>query len=395
MVVTYPHQALDFVKTRELVDLRSYVDDPAWGFTADEQADFYPVFWEQDVLDGARLGIPAQRYGQVLYYNTTWAKELGYSIAPVLPQQFQEQACAAARSNRQDGRPENDGTGGWIVSTDYAAMLSWIYSFGGEIVKTPEPSLDQPVYQFNTPEMEETFTFLRGLYDAGCAWLAESDYPEAEFASRLGLFATGSTADIPRQAEAFKRAGSADQWTAIPFPSPRMNSAIYVYGPSFNILPSSPERQLAAWLLLKWLVAPQNQARMTEVGGAFPVRRSALSGLEGYKNRYPQWAAALEQLARARSEPQFQSWGTVRWALSDASTQLFRSYFSIDQLPKLLAYLDRVAADLHIGPELSGVYHTPTVTPTPSPTATRTSRPTETVRPTRTPRSTASPTPVP
>jgi hypothetical protein len=134
---------------------------------------------------------------------------------------------------------------------------------------------------------------------------------------------------------------------------------------------------------------------MTEVGGAFPVRRSALSGLEGYKNRYPQWAAALEQLARARSEPQFQSWGTVRWALSDASTQLFRSYFSIDQLPKLLAYLDRVAADLHIGPELSGVYHTPTVTPTPSPTATRTSRPTETVRPTRTPRSTASPTPVP
>jgi len=109
-------------------------------------------------------------------------------------------------------------------------------------------------------------------------------------------------------------------------------------------------------------------------------------------NRYPQWAAALELLSRARSEPMFQSWGTVRWALGDASTQLFRSYFTVDQVPTLLAYLERVAADLHIGPEMSGVYHTPTTTPTPSPTATRTRQPTATLRPTRTPRSTLSPT---
>ena len=33
--------------------------------------------------------------------------------------------------------------------------------------------------------------------------------------------------------------------------------------------------------------------------------------------------------------------------LSDAATQLFRSYFSIDQVPEMLGFWDRMAAELH------------------------------------------------
>jgi len=157
------------------------------------------------------------------------------------------------------------------------------------------------------------------------------------------------------------------------------------------MLTSSPERQLASWVFIKWLVSPTNQAQMVQASGALPLRASTLEYLEGYKNRHPEWAAALQTLPFARTEPSFQSWGTVRWSLSDAGTQLFRSYFEASQMPALLNFLDQTAAGLHLGPELSGVFDTPTSTPTPSPTFTITSTPTASFTPTRSPRATATP----
>jgi multiple sugar transport system substrate-binding protein len=377
LAVSTLYQALAWDAAYPLVDLKTYVEDPSWGLSPLEQADFYPVFWRQDVVNDRRLGIPAQRSGQVLYYNRTWARFLGYPILPTVPQQFREQACAAARANRQDATLDNDGTGGWIISTNYSAMLGWIDAFGGDIVKA-NPVPGASLYQFDNSRIDMAFTYLRKLFDDGCAWLAESEHPEAEFASRLGLFATGRVTDIPYQMEAFRQAGNTDEWTVIPFPSPDQKPAFDVYGQSFVMLPSSPERQLATWMFIKWLVSSQNHARLIEATGAFPLRVSALEYLTAYQARHPQWAAAVDALQFARTEPPFQSWSEVRFTLGDASTQLFRSYFAIDQVPLLLDYLDRIAAELQLGPEASGVYDTPTKTPEPSATPTKTSLPTAT-----------------
>jgi multiple sugar transport system substrate-binding protein len=372
LIVGYPHQYLEWDEIVGLVDLRPYVSDPVWGFSMDEQADFYPVVWEQDVLDGKRLGMPAQRSAQVLIYNETWAQSLGFRASPVFPEQFMEQACASARQNSDQA--ENDSqqaeltqqsysTGGLMVSTNYAAILGWIYSFGGDVIHSPEPGLGQTVYNFGNPQIEETFIFLRGLYDQLCAWQPENQYPISEFISRQGLFFTGSVTNIPDLADAFNRTGNHDQWTVIPFPSPSTNPAIDVYGPSFVVLPSTPQRQLAAWLLVKWLLSPSNHALLVEETSALPLRISALDHLATFQNRYPQWTAALELFPQGRSEPLFQSWSTVRWALSDASTQLFRDYFTIDQVPVLIDYLDDTAAELHLGLGSSGIYPTPTPSP--------------------------------
>jgi len=364
LVIGYPHQILAWDASKKLVNLRAYVEDPAWGFTSLEQSDFYPIFWNQDVFDGQRLGIPAQRTGQVLFYNTTWAKELGFSAPPASTKQFAEQACTATHASQTNG-DANAGSGGWIISTDYTAMLGWIFAFGGDIVKTPKPGVNQSAYQFNTPQIKEAFTFLRNLYDQKCAWLTENQVPTTDFANRMGLFATGSITDISQQAEAFKQAGDSDQWTILPFPSSDAKPSFDIYGPSFAMLGSTPQRQLASWLFIKWLIDPKNQARLIEASGALPLRVSTLNYLEKYKGDNPQWAAAVGFLLSARSEPSLQSWSTVRWALNDASTQLFRSYQTVDQVPKLLTYLDQTAKDLQLGPELSGAYST--LTPTSRP----------------------------
>ncbi len=375
VVALFLHQALAMEKRLGWIDLQPYVADPQWGHSLGEQSAFYPLIWEQDVLDGRRLGIPAFRSGQALFYNQTWAKELGFQLPPATPEQFRQQACAAAQANQRDDSPDNDGTGGWIVSTDGTAILSWIYAFGGEVLKSPEPGPGQSVYQFNTPESEQALTFLRQMYDTGCAWQSEDPLPHVAFSSRLGLFASSSILDTPYQSEVFRSSGNQDQWTVIPYPSPSLQPVIDIYGPSFFIPHSSPEAQLAAWLFVRWLSTPEHHARLVASIGAFPVQVSSLKYLEAYGKNYPQWASAVEWLKYARIEPSFASWGNVRRSLNDAATQLFRSYFTADQIPVLLDYLDAFAADLHIGTDLEEIFITPTNTPIPGARPTRTPKP--------------------
>jgi ABC-type glycerol-3-phosphate transport system substrate-binding protein len=381
----YLHQSLAWDKSHNLVDLLPYVNDPQWGISSTEQADFYPLFWNQDVVDERRLGIPAFRSGQLLLYNQSWAKELGFEQPPANPDQFMQQACAGSSANQRDNLPDNNGTGGWIISTDYSAMLGWIYAFGGDVLKVPEPGLSQSVYQFDTPQNEETFTFLRAAYQNSCAWLPESGDPENEFAHRLGLFSTASVLDLPYQEEAFHSANNQDQWTVLAFPSPVQRPAFDVYGPSYVLLPASAQQQLAAWLFVRWLSAPQQHARLVEASGALPVRKAALEYLKTYSGNHPQWTAAVELIPAARTEPPFQSWGQARFALGDAATQLFRSYFTIDQIPTLLGYLDAFVAELHLGPDLESAFATITSTSRSTATPSRTRIPSPTSTATRTP----------
>ena len=344
LVAAYTYQAQNWAPGENLlVDLNNYLDLPQWGLDPEEQADFYPAFWEHEVVRDRRIGIPAQRSGVVLFYNQSWAKELGFESPPNTPQEFKEQACAAAQANRISEDPANDQRGGWIISSEYPAILGWLHAYESQIIQ-PEGK----GYRFNTTEVKDTFSFLHQVYKEGCAWFAEDQPVEDEFAQRQGLFASGSVADIPYQLAAFRRAGNRDRWTAIPFPSDQGDAAISVYGPSYLLIKSTPQEQLAAWLFTRWLASPINQAKMVEATGTFPLRISTLEYLREFRPPLSsQWQAALDLLPAARSEPNYRSWNEVRWAVSDAATQLFRWYFTIDQLPATLKLLDRTAAELH------------------------------------------------
>ncbi len=365
VAVGYLHQALSWNESHALVDLEVYLQDAQWGLEAEQQKGIITPFWEQECVGSARLGIPAQRSAQLLLYNQSWAQLLGFKDPPQTPEEFEKQACAAANYYLEDEDPSNDGLGGWIVSTDYATILSWAYSFGAEITFQGEEGGEESIYQFDTPEMEQTFSFLRGLWDSGCAWEAATSYPVAEFAERKGLFAHFSLLDLPYLEEAFRKRDSHDTWRVIPYPSPNLSPALDVYGLSYYIFASPPEQQLASWVWLKWLMQTTNQVRLISVDGSFPLDATTTQALEGYARAHPQWFSAVEMLTQARAEPPYRSWSTVRWALQDAATQLFRAYFSIDQVPNLLAYLELTADELHSGQFTDGLEGTEQSTQTP------------------------------
>ncbi len=153
-----------------VVDLSPYLGDPAWGLGSDVIAGFPPVFWAQDSLDGKQLGIPAQRSARFLFYNQTWAHELGFDNPPATADEFRQQACAANAFFRTDLSPQNDGYGGWIVDTDWQTTYSWLLAFGGGVV-------DGNAYGFRTDPNLAALQFLKGLFDDHCAWLSTEPTP--------------------------------------------------------------------------------------------------------------------------------------------------------------------------------------------------------------------------
>jgi ABC-type glycerol-3-phosphate transport system substrate-binding protein len=327
---------------KPVTGLNSFVDDPEWGLSSEEQSDFYRVFLEQDVNDQIRFGFPAVRTAPLMFYNSTWAEELGFSSPPNTSEEFTEQACAAARANSTNDLPLDDGTGGWLIDTTPAGVLSWIYAFDSSVIHPAGNG-----YQFNTSQTEDSFIFLKELFDLGCAWELLETQAEVEFANRRALFITASLSDLKHQAAELERAGNNDVWTVTGFPSPSGDAIINVFGPSFTIFADSPEENLAAWLLIKWLSSADQQAKIIEAHGTFPTRTSTLDLLTAYARENPQWAAAQELLANAQPEPGLESWKVVRWILGDVGTQIFRYYFTPDRIPATLELMDETAAELH------------------------------------------------
>ena len=341
LVAAYLYQALNWDRQAQLTPLDMYVNDPLWGLSEQEQADFYPTIWQADVIQGERWGVPAFRSGQFLYYNETWGRELGFNQAPQNWDQLEQQVCAAAKTLLADDNRTNDGRGGAAITTDYSASLSWMAAAGAQ------PVAESGEYQFDTPQVVDTFEALRKLAEDGCAWLVEGESPVDIFASRQSLITTGSLLEAPALERTLELTGSRDRWRLLPFIGAAAEATFLHYGPDYVILSSTPEEELAGWVFVRWMLSPERQARWIAASGGLPLQRSAAEDLSDYANRHPHWGEAVALLPGAQAEPTQASWKTVRWAVSDATVQLFRYYFSLDQVPELAELLDETAQELN------------------------------------------------
>lgn len=320
-VIAAPPDLLHFWNTQQMVaDLTDYESNLDWGLSAAEIADFYPVFYEQDQSAGRQIAIPAERSAKVLFYNTTWARELGFEQPPATPAEFERQACAAAQALLMDPGRENDGLGGWIVNRDSMTILSWMAAFGAS------PSAETGgALRFNTRESTEAFTYLRDLYDRGCAWISRDPLPYDYFATRRALFYAGSLDQIRAQVWAMTRANNSDQWGPVAFPSQDGEPALVASGFSYGILRSMPERQLASWLFIRHMLLTRNQVRLVEVNHTLPVSQSAQAALSNFASRNPEWAAALKLVPDAVKAARVPGvWWAASGVLEDATWQMLQ-----------------------------------------------------------------------
>ena len=300
-------------------------------------ADFEPIFLAQTWNGRGQLGLPATISAQFLYYNQTWAGELGFNHAPLSSAEFRSQACAANQSFRKDRDLQNDGYGGWIVNTNPQAMLAWMRAFGGEVVKDGN-------FTFTDKGNQTTLEFLKKLYDDNCAFISTEPTPYAAFAARSALFITADLAEIGYQNLSFEQAGNKDQWTVIPFPGQK--NQLVAEGPYFAVLTSTPEKQLAAWLFVRWLLSTENQVSWVKATGMFPLRLSAYGALIDYGSSHKQWQTASGYMDELSLQPALASWRKARLVLGDGAESIFRTNVKLDQIPGVLMQMDSTVREL-------------------------------------------------
>jgi multiple sugar transport system substrate-binding protein len=320
-----------------VVDLNPYAASHAVGFTQDERADFQPVFWNENLADGKLYGIPAEESAAVLFYNTTWANELGFTSAPKTSEAFRLQTCAANATFRKDFDRQNDGLGGWIVSSDADTLLSWLNTFGAV-------DLSATGQKFNTSIVKKGFEYLFNLQAASCAWSGRSPEPYDYFASRQALSYSGTTQDILPQAAAFTRSGVEDEWQVIAYPG--VDSTVLSRGLAYGVLTSDAQKELASWLFIRWLSQPQNQARLLQTTGSLPLGTRSLEYMKSFEGSFPQWKNALEIVPEVKTIPSDANTAIMRMVLGDAGTYLFKPEFTADGISDLLYQLDSTIKEL-------------------------------------------------
>jgi multiple sugar transport system substrate-binding protein/sn-glycerol 3-phosphate transport system substrate-binding protein len=320
LLVGYQNDQSFYQLNDTLVDLNLLMNDPAWGMSAEEIADFYPAFLEQSVnplFDGQRLGFPPNRSMEVIFYNQSWLEELGFSGPPTTPAEFQEMACAGAAAN-------GDGTGGYILRDDASAVASWTFAFGGDVL-TEEGTR----YLYNSPATVEAMTFLKGLYDAGCAYFFTEGYPNPQFAARKALFAQGSTSGIPfyggdLATVAAEQGREPDAWGVAAIPHTTEQPVQNIYGGDVMIAKTTPEQEVAAWLFVKWFTSPEIQARWTGISGYFPTRASTADSFSEVQLGNAQYLQGVALLPFSTYEPQLISYTAVRDAATTAFNEIMQ-----------------------------------------------------------------------
>jgi ABC-type glycerol-3-phosphate transport system substrate-binding protein len=318
------------------VDVQPYIDDPEWGLQPDEIADLIPTYLNALRIDDKLLGLPATVDVNLLFYNQTWAKELGFSNPPVIPEDFRLQACRAAQANmeREDGNRDYAGTGGWLIDTQALTSLSWLTAFGAR------PSLADGSLLFSSDRSVDAFTYLRDLYDQDCAWFGIDPQPYEYFTDRLALLYSGSLGDILEQDDTNTRLGSKDDWTVMPYPSSDKTSVLVSDIQAFTILRGTPAEQLAAWLVIRWLAQPQNHAAIVKKSGSLPVNRASLERLGEFEILYPQWSDVAGWELEILNQPTNPDWLIARRLLEDFTWQAYQANITTTDLPDYLKALD-------------------------------------------------------
>ena len=153
-----------------------------------------------------------------------------------------------------------------------------------------------------------------------------------------------STAGYTYQADAFEAEGAIqDEWGFIPFPGKDGGAAVNAYGQNSAIVNTTAEKDLAAWLFIKWFTSPEVNAKWIEASAYHPIRISAVDLLAGYIAEKPLWATGIDLLPFGQAEPAWGSWSSVRRSVGDTFAAILQG--TREDIPGLLTELDATAVE--------------------------------------------------
>jgi multiple sugar transport system substrate-binding protein len=252
---------------------------------------------------------------EVMYYNVDMLNELGYENPPATWDEFKAMCMDATRDTDGDGI--ND-TFGYAISPSGSTFAGWVWSLGGALLSKDDQSV-----MFQEQGLE-ALTLLKDLMDSGYAYqVIEEDGDRLDFAQGKVLFIFDSLDGLLPYSGAIEEGTIVEpefEWSIAPFPHEADKPIVGMYGPTLCVFKTTPQKQLAGWLFIKWFTEPEQAARWAIAVDHFPVRKSAIEteAMKAYFEENPLYEEAFGLLEYARMEPAIAGWQGIHDALYKA-----------------------------------------------------------------------------
>jgi multiple sugar transport system substrate-binding protein len=312
LAVAYANQAAAYGLNGDVVALDDYVASVKYGLTAEDLEDIFSAFIAGDrnpAYDNQLMSFPPNRSMEAMFYNLTLLKQAGYEGPPTTWAEFEEMSKAVTELG-------GDILGGYAYSGGASNFATYVFSRGGDVFKDGQ-------WVFNGPEGVEAMTLLQRMFLEGTAYQPAEQYgDQTDVSSGKAAFAFGSTAGINYWVSAFESNSPDAEWGIAPPPHDTPDPVVNIYGPSVCVFKTTPERQLAAWLFIRWFTERAQTAKWAEDASYFPVRASAAAEMTDFFASNPLYAKAWSWVKYGRTEPNVPSYQAVRDIIGNAMTEI-------------------------------------------------------------------------
>lgn len=328
-----------------LLPLDDYLNHPAPEIGISTLHDYPDTLLVPVRANGGLTGLPAYINTSVLIYNKSWAQSLGFPASPTTWDEFKAQACSAATFNNNQKTVTVQGTGGWLQDGSSPSILTWLHAF-----QAPIPFSGEGAYQFSTPLNLAAFQSIKSLSISGCAWNGRNPTPYDYFSRRMALFMTLPAGKIQVFNLAMQTAGMTDEWEVISYPGQQSYSTWVPDATYYSVVKSTSPRDLAGWLVLRWLTDPANELKLAMSDSSLPARTSVWhTALETgpYTAQQSTW---MESLSEPLTPPYLNEWLVAESVLEDGFHQLLLADTAYDLLPDLLKNMDDTLTELEKRP---------------------------------------------
>ena len=295
MVQCYETQAGDYAKGDALIDLRIYRDSPRNGLGSRD--DIFRTLYDASTfaqLGGRLLSWPFLRSLAAMYVNEDVLRDVGRTV-PSTWEEFEATAKALTRKDAS-GRTTRYG---FAFNPDGSFFNAQIYARGGSLT-----SADGKTVGWDGVEGVAVLEMYERMLNDGSAYLPRGRDWETDFAAgKLALYFS-ATSSIPFIKDVADRSGVRWSVAGLPQADPSRPRTAQ-FGSGVAVFKTSPERQLASWLFLRWLTEPEQTAQLAATAYALPVRASAAETgvLKEFWTKVPQARQAFDLMKTSVPEP--------------------------------------------------------------------------------------------
>ena len=287
--------------------------------------DTYPGPLSTNLWKDHYYGLPLDTNTQVLLWNKSDFEAAGITTPPATMEEFAADACTLTDAAKKQYGYAEGGTYFWAPAPVFYAM-------GGKVT---DEKITTATGYVNGPESVAAFTMLKDLYDKGClspnllggGIATDAGHAEGTYAMII---------DGPWMVDIYKNNYPDFQVNFAPIPTGPQGKTSSVVGGEDVVVLEGSKNQEAAMKWAAYLLSPEAQKMMTEVG-----QMPTLASLAGDPAMPSYFAVFQEQLKTAQARVPHPKWGDMDNAINNAYQRMLKG----EQTPQ--EALDQAAEEIN------------------------------------------------